>query len=83
MLGIALPYVAVTFELCPPVPLLLLNETVYVFPVKFAVYVLSPVLPFVIFTLFCGVVPFEPVHPVNVYPVLLASASVISLLSIV
>ena len=27
-------------------------------------------LPFVILTLVCGVVPFEPVHPLNVYPFL-------------
>ena len=57
--------------------------TVYEFAVQFAVYDLFPVLPFAIFTLFCGVVPLEPVQPVNVYPVLVGSANVISLLSVV
>ena len=59
------------------------NVIVYLFIVQFAVYDLFPVLPFVILTLFCGVVPFDPVHPVNVYPVFVGSARVMSLLSTV
>ena len=36
-----------------------------------------PVLPFGIVTVNCGVAPLLPVHPVNVYPLLVGFANVI------
>ena len=49
----------------------------YVIAVQFAVYVLFPVLPFGIVTVVCAVVPLLPVHPVNVYPLLVGFVNVI------
>ena len=67
----------------PPLCPLPLNAIVYVFAVQFAVYVLLPVEPFAIVTVVCAVVPFEPVQPVNVYPVLVGLFKVILSVSIV
>ena len=49
----------------PPLRLYVIE---YSIGVQFAVYVLYPLLPFVIETVVWGVVPLEPVHPINVYP---------------
>ena len=51
--------------------------------IQFAVNVLFPVDPFVIVTVVCGVAPFEPVHPLNIYPCLDPDWIVISESSIV
>ena len=72
---LATSYVCVLVAVLPLIVLLAvlglfeLYVTVYVFAVQFAVYTLSPVVPFAILTLVCAVFPLLPVHPANVYPV--------------